>query len=268
MTASPFEVPGRFAGRRVVVSGGGRGIGEATARRAAREGADVLLVSRTAAEIEAVAASIQADGGSAWSFAADVADSHQVDDVVAAANDRWGGIDVLVNCAGFGHTCPFLEFPDDQWGRVMGTNLTGAFMMAQRVARVMAANGGGAVVHVSSIAAYAADGDEGAYNASKAGLRGLNNTMARELACYGIRSNIVAPGYTATPLTRDFLGESTFDYVMNEFDRIPQRRMATPAEIAAAILFLASDDAGAISGSELVVDGGTLANAYVVETLP
>jgi len=121
---------------------------------------------------------------------------------------------------------------------------------------------------VSSIAAYAADGDEGAYNASKAGLHGLNTTMARELARHGIRSNIVAPGYTATPLTRDFLGPAMFDYVMNDFDRIPQRRMATPEEIAAAILFLASDDAAAVNGSELVVDGGTVANLYVVETLP
>jgi NAD(P)-dependent dehydrogenase (short-subunit alcohol dehydrogenase family) len=262
------DVPGRFQGRRLVLSGGGRGIGEATARRAAREGADVLLISRTASEIDAVAASIVSDSGSAWSYTADAADPRQVDAAVAAASDRWGGIDVLVNCAGFGYTSPFLDIPDEEWQRVMGVNLNGAFMMAQRVARVMAANGGGSIVHVSSIAALAADGDEGAYNASKAGLHGLNTTMARELARHGIRSNIVAPGYTATPLTRDFLGAKMFDYVMNDFDRIPQRRMATPEEIAAAILFLASDDASAVNGSELVVDGGTVANLYVVETLP
>ncbi len=264
----PLDVPNRFAGRRLILSGSGRGIGEATARRAGREGADVMLISRTASEVEAVAASIAADGGSAWSHVADVADPQQVDAAVAAAVDRWGGIDVLINCAGFGYTSPFLDFPDEEWRRVMGVNLNGAFMMAQRVSRVMAANGGGSVVHVSSIAAYAADGDEGAYNASKAGLRGLNTTMSRELARHGIRSNIVAPGYTATPLTRDFLGPKTFDYVMNEFDRIPQRRMATPEEIAAAILFLASDDASAVNGGELIVDGGTTANLYVVETLP
>ena len=99
-------------------------------------------------------------------------------------------------------------------------------------------------------------------------MRGLNTTMARELARYGIRSNLIAPGYTATPLTRDFLGAEMFEYVMNDFDRIPQRRMATPEEIAAAILFLVSDDASAVNGSELIVDGGTLANLYVVETLP
>ena len=265
---NPLDVAGRFANRRVLVSGGGRGIGEATARRAAREGADVLLVARTASEIDAVAASIVDDGGRAWAYAADVADPAQVDAVVVAAGERWGGIDVLVNCAGFGYTSPFLDFPDEEWRRVMGVNLNGAFMMAQRVARVMAASGGGSIVHVSSIAGFAADGDEGAYNASKAGMRGLNSTMARELARHGIRSNLIAPGYTATPLTRDFLGEAMFEYVMNDFDRIPQRRMATPEEIAAAILFLASDDASAVNGSELIVDGGTLANLYVVETLP
>ena len=250
------------------MSGGGRGIGEAAARRFAREGADVMLISRTSSEIAAVADSIVASGGKAWTFVADVAEPDQVDAAVAAAGERWGGIDVLVNCAGFGHTCPFLEFPDEEWRKVIGVNLTGAFMMGQRVARVMAQNGGGAIVHISSIAAYAADGDEGAYNASKAGMRGLNTTMARELAQYGIRSNIISPGYTATPLTRDFLGSQTFDYVMNDFDRIPQRRMATSEEIAAAIAFLASDDAISVNGSELIVDGGTMANAYVVETLP
>ena len=262
------DVPGRFEGSRLVLSGGGRGIGEATARRAAREGADVLLISRTKDEIDAVAASIVADGGKAWTHVADVAVAEQVDAAVAAAAERWGGIDVLINCAGFGYTCPFLEFPDHEWFKVMGVNLNGAFMMAQRVSRVMAANGGGSIVHISSIAGFAADGDEGAYNASKAGMRGLNNTMARELAQHGIRSNLIAPGYTATPLTRDFLGSKTFDYVMNDFDRIPERRMATSEEIAASILFLASDDASAINGCELIVDGGTMANLYVVETLP
>ena len=251
-----------------MLSGGGRGIGEATARRAAREGADVLLISRTQSELEAVAGSIVDAGGMAWWHVADVAVDEQVAAAVDAARERWGGIDVLVNCAGFGFTAPFIDFPIAQWRTVLDVNLTGAFMMAQRVARVMVESGGGSVVHISSIAGLAADGDEGAYNASKAGMRGLNTTMARELAQYGIRSNIISPGYTATPLTRDFLGSETFDYVMNDFDRIPQRRMATSEEIAAAIAFLASDDAISVNGSELIVDGGTTANLYVVETLP
>jgi NAD(P)-dependent dehydrogenase (short-subunit alcohol dehydrogenase family) len=107
-----------------------------------------------------------------------------------------------------------------------------------------------------------------AYNASKAGMLGLSRTMAVELAPHGIRSNVVAPGYTATPLTRQYVGSEMYEYMTKDFDRIPQRRMATPDEIAGAILFLASDDASAITGSELTVDGGTTANLYVVETLP
>jgi NAD(P)-dependent dehydrogenase (short-subunit alcohol dehydrogenase family) len=258
----------RFEGRRALVSGGGRGIGEAAARRLALEGAEVLVVARTAAEVEAVAASIVDAGGKAWAFAADVGDPAQVEAAVGAAGDRWGGIDVLVNCAGIDHDCGFLDFPDEEWDRVLRVNLTGAFLMAQRVARVMARGGGGSIVHVSSIDAYGADGNQVAYNASKAGMLGLSRTMATELAAHGIRSNVIAPGYTATPLTRQYVGEEMYGHMMGGFDRIPQRRMATPEEVAAAICFLASDDAAAITGSELTVDGGTTANLYIVETLP
>jgi len=252
----------------VLVSGGGRGIGEATARRFAAEGADVLVVARTAAEVDAVAASIGEEGGSAWSQSADVADSDSVQHVVEAAEARWSGIDVLVNCAGIDHDCPFLEFPEDEWRRVLDVNLTGAFLMAQAVGRVMARTGGGAIVHISSIDAYGADGNQVAYNASKAGMLGLSRTMATELAGQSVRSNVVSPGYTATPLTRQYVGEAMYEYMTKDFGRIPQRRMATPEEIAAAVLFLASDDAAAITGTELVVDGGTIANLYIVETLP
>ena len=258
----------RYTGKRALVAGGGRGIGEATARRLADEGADVLLVARTATEIEGVADSIVAGGGSAWAHPADVADAAQVDAAVAAAEERWGGVDVLVNCAGIDHDCAFLDFPDDEWDRVLRVNLTGAFLMSKRVAHLMARGGGGSIVHVSSIDAYGADGNQVAYNASKAGMLGLSRTMAMELAHHGIRSNVVAPGYTATPLTRQYVGEEMYARMMGDFDRIPQRRMATPEEIAAAICFLASDDAAAITGSELTADGGTTANLYIVETLP
>jgi NAD(P)-dependent dehydrogenase (short-subunit alcohol dehydrogenase family) len=258
----------RFAHRAVLVSGGGRGIGEATARRFAAEGAGVLLVARTASEIDSVAASISEAGGTASAYAADVSEPAHVDAAVAAAVERFGKIDILVNCAGIDHDCAFLDFPKEEWDRVIDVNLTGAFLMAQRVARIMAANTGGSIVHISSIDAYGADGNQVAYNASKAGMLGLSRTMAMELARRGIRSNVVSPGYTATPLTRKYVGEEMYEYMTKDFDRIPQRRMATPEEIAAAILFLASDDAAAITGSELVVDGGTTANLYVVETLP
>jgi meso-butanediol dehydrogenase / (S,S)-butanediol dehydrogenase / diacetyl reductase len=261
-------VPARFRGKTVIVSGGGRGIGEATARRFAAEGAEVLVVARTATEVDAVAASIGEAGGAAWSFTADVSDRQSVSRVIEAARARWPRIDILVNCAGIDHDCPFLDFPEEEWERVLGVNLTGAFLMGQAVAQVMASGGGGAIVHISSIDAYGADGNQVAYNASKAGMLGLSRTMAMELAPHHVRSNVVSPGYTATPLTRQYVGEEMYEYMTSDFARIPQQRMATPAEVAAAVVFLASDDAAAITGTELVVDGGTTANLYIVETLP
>jgi NAD(P)-dependent dehydrogenase (short-subunit alcohol dehydrogenase family) len=265
--AQTFSQP-RFSGRNVIVTGGGRGIGEATARRFAAEGADVMLIARTAAEIEAVAASIADSGGRAWARAADVSDEAQVQAAVDAAAARFGRIDVLVNNAGIDDDCPFLDVQAANWNAVIGVNLTGPFLMSQRVGREMARTGGGAIVHVASIDALGADGNQVAYNSSKAGLLGLNRTMAMELAPHGIRSNVVNPGYTATPLTRQYVGEPMYEYMTSTFARVPQGRMATVDEIAAAIAFLASDDAGAITGTDLTVDGGTTANLYIVETLP
>jgi NAD(P)-dependent dehydrogenase (short-subunit alcohol dehydrogenase family) len=258
----------RFAGRHVIVTGGGRGIGEATAQRFAAEGADVMLIARTASEVEAAASGIRAGGGRAWAHTADVSDEAQVQAAVDAATSRFGRIDVLVNNAGIDDDCPFLEVTAEHWQGVLGVNLTGPFLMSQRVGREMARTGGGAIVHVASIDALGADGNQVAYNASKAGLLGLNRTMATELAPLGIRSNVVNPGYTATPLTRQYVGERMYDYMTTGFARVPQGRMARVEEIAAAIAFLASDDAAAITGTDLTVDGGTTANLYIVETLP
>jgi NAD(P)-dependent dehydrogenase (short-subunit alcohol dehydrogenase family) len=259
----------RFDHRNVIVTGGGRGIGEATARRFAAEGAGVLVLSRTESEVAAVAESIRASGASAWHEVGDVASAADVERIVSSAEERWEGrIDVLVNNAGIDHDSAFLEFPESEWRRVLDVNLTGPFLCAQRVARAMAQRGGGSIVHIASIDALGADGTQVAYNAAKAGLLGLNRTMAMELAQYGIRSTVVNPGYVATPLTRQYVGEQMFEYMTSQFARVPQRRMAQPDEIAAAVLFLASDEARHITGTELTVDGGTTANLYVVETLP
>jgi NAD(P)-dependent dehydrogenase (short-subunit alcohol dehydrogenase family) len=260
---------GRFAGRNVIVTGGGRGIGEATARRFAAEGADVLVLSRTEAEVAAVAESIRANGGQAWHAVADVARAADVDRAVRAAEQRWDGrIDALVNNAGIDHDCAFLDFPEEAWRQVIDVNLTGPFLCAQRVARAMAKRGSGAIVHVSSIDSLGADGTQVAYNASKAGLLGLSRTLAVELGPLGIRSTVVNPGYVATPLTRKYVGEETYEYMTTRFARVPQGRMAEPDEIASAILFLASDEARHVNGIELTVDGGTTANLYIVETVP
>ncbi len=259
---------GRFAGRNIIVTGGGRGIGQAAARQFAAEGGDVLLLGRTAADLDAAVAEIEAAGGSAWSHTCDVRDDAQVDAAIGAATDRWGRIDVLVNNAGIDDDTPFLEIDRAKWRAVVDTNLTGAFLMAQLAARSMAAAGGGAIVHNASIDASGGDGPFAAYNASKAALLGLNRTMALELAEHGIRSNCVSPGFTHTEMTETAVGPEMMSYLNGQFARVPMKRLVRTDEVANAILFLASDDASAITGIDLRVDCGLTSNWFILETLP
>jgi NAD(P)-dependent dehydrogenase (short-subunit alcohol dehydrogenase family) len=259
---------GRFAGRSVIVTGGGRGIGQATARAFAAEGADVLVLGRTGRDLEDTVDQITADGGVAWLLSCDVTDAAQVDDAVARAAARWDRIDVLVNNAGVDDDTPFLEIDRGRWREVIDTNLTGAFLMSQAVARQMARAGGGVVLHTASIDASGGDGPYAAYNASKAGLLGLNRTLALELAAHGIRSNCVSPGFTHTVMTEKAVGPELLAYLNGSFARVPMKRLVRPEEVAQAFLFLASDQASAITGIDLRVDGGLTANWYILETLP
>ena len=259
---------GRFAGRTVIVTGGGRGIGQATARAFAAEGADVLVLGRTVADLEDTVAQITADGGQAWLLPCDVTDEAQVDGAAARAAARWGRIDVLVNNAGIDDDTPFLEIDRSRWRDVIDTNLTGVFLMSQAVAREMAKAGRGVILHTASIDASGGDGPYAAYNASKAGLLGLNRTLALELAAHGIRSNCVSPGFTHTVMTERAVGPKLLEYLNGSFARVPMKRLVKPDEIAQAFLFLASDQASAITGIDLRVDGGLTANWYILETLP
>ena len=259
---------GRFAGRSVIITGGGRGIGQATARAFAAEGADVLVLGRTVADLEDTVAQITADGGQAWLLACDVTDEAQVDDVVARAAGRWDRIDVLVNNAGIDDDTPFLEIDRARWRAVIDTNLTGVFLLSQAVARQMATTGGGVILHTASIDASGGDGPYAAYNSSKAGLLGLSRTLALELAAHGIRSNCVSPGFTHTVMTEKAVGPQLMEYLNGSFARVPMKRLVRTDEVAQAFLFLASDQASAITGIDLRVDGGLTANWYILETLP
>ena len=259
---------GRFAGRGVIVTGGGRGIGQATARAFAAEGADVLVLGRTVADLEDTVAQITADGGQAWLLPCDVTDEAQVGETVTRTAGRWGRIDVLVNNAGIDDDTPLLEIDRARWRAVIDTNLTGVFLMSQAVAREMAKTGGGAILHTASIDASGGDGPYAAYNASKAGLLGLSRTMALELAAHGIRSNCVSPGFTHTVMTEQAVGPKLMEYLNGSFARVPIKRLVRTDEVAQAFLFLASDQASAITGIDLRVDGGLTANWYILETLP
>jgi NAD(P)-dependent dehydrogenase (short-subunit alcohol dehydrogenase family) len=257
----------RFEGKTVIVTGGSQGIGKAVAERFAREGADVLITGRRPEVLDSVAAGIAAGGGSAWAVTADVSAAADVEASVAAARERWDRIDVLVNNAGIGEEVPFLEIGVDSWDRVIGTNLRGAFLMAQAVAREQVRTGGGSIVHIASIDGSGGDGPYASYNASKAGLLGLSRTMAIELAEHGIRVNCVSPGFTHTEMTESAVPPELMEYLTTRFARVPMRRLVTTDEIAAAVAFLASDDASAITGVDLTVDCGLTANWYILETL-
>jgi NAD(P)-dependent dehydrogenase (short-subunit alcohol dehydrogenase family) len=258
----------RFAGRNVIVTGPGKDIGRATARRFAAEGADVMLIGRTARTLEETAAMIAEGGGHSWVHVADVRNRAEIDSAVGTAMTRWGRIDVLINNAGDRDECPFLEMTEKRWDEVFATNLRGPFLLSQRVASEMVKTGGGVILHNASIDTGGGDGTFASYNASKAGLLGLNRTMAIELATYNIRVNCVSPGYTESANLAYFVGPEVAQYLKTSFDRVPMKRMVLTDEIAAAFAFLASDDASGITGTELKVDCGLTSNLYVLETMP
>jgi meso-butanediol dehydrogenase / (S,S)-butanediol dehydrogenase / diacetyl reductase len=140
--------------------------------------------------------------------------------------------------------------------------------VSQRAARTMVDRGGGVILHNASIDASGGDGPFASYNAAKAGLLGLNRTMALELAVHGIRVNAVSPGFTHTDMTERAVGPKLMEYLTKDFDRVPMRRLVKPEEVAAAFAFLASDDAAGITGINLTVDCGLTANWYILETIP
>ena len=257
----------RFEGKGVIVTGGNRGIGRAIVERFAAEGADVLVIGRNEETIDATVAAVGRAGGRGWGLRADICADADLERIVAEAASRWERIDVLVNNAGIGYETPFLELPREQWDEVLATNLRAPFVLSQLVAREMAKTGGGAIVHIASIDASGGDGPYASYNASKAGLLGLNRTMALELAPHGIRVNCVSPGFTHTDMTEQGVPPGMMEYLLHRFDRVPMRRLVKPEEIAAACAYLASEDASAITGIDVTVDCGLTANWYILETL-
>jgi NAD(P)-dependent dehydrogenase (short-subunit alcohol dehydrogenase family) len=258
----------RFTGRNVIVTGPGKDIGRATARRFAAEGADVMLIGRSARTLEETQAMIADAGGRSWVHVADVRKRADIDGAVDAAIERWGRIDVLINNAGDRDDCPFLEMTEERWDEVFATNLKGPFLLSQGVAREMVKTGGGVILHNASIDSGGGDGTFASYNASKAGLFGLTRTMAIELAPHGVRVNCVSPGYTESTNLAFFVGADVAEYLKSSFDRVPMKRMVLTDEVAGAFAFLASDDATGITGTELKVDCGLTSNLYVLETMP
>ena len=246
---SPFDM----SGRRVLVTGGGTGLGERFARTLAAAGATVILAARRADRLGQAAAAIRAAGGEAHCVSMDVASAASVAEAFAAVA-ALGPLDVLVNNAGTAADKPLLDIGEDEWDRVMDANLKGAWLVARAAATMMVASGtGGAIVNIASILGSAVQQRTGPYGAAKAGLLQLTRAMALEWARHGIRVNAIAPGYYRTDMAADFLDSAAGGQLLK---RIPQRRLGDPGDLDGAILLLASGASAYMTGSVVTVDGG------------
>src|SRR5713226_416897 len=252
-------------GQVAVVTGSGRGIGRAMARRFAAEGAAVVVASRTATEVEGVAAEIEKHGGRAVGLAADVSREADCARIVSAARERFGGVHILVNNAGFyGPVKPIEEITPQEWDEVVAVHLRAAFLLTRLVLPEMYARRSGAILNISSISAKAAFAWGSPYAAAKAGMLGLTRVVAAEAARKGVRVNALCPGpVTETRMSKDLgrvlaerLRVSPEQQLADFLEGILQGRAQTADEIAAAALFLVSNQASGITGQSLNVDGG------------
>lgn len=241
----------RLDGRRALVTGAGRGIGMASAAALAQAGAHVVLVSRTAAEIGAVAEEIRADGGSAEPLVLDVTDTA----AAGAAIALQAPFDVLVNNAGTNRPRLFLEVTEEDYDSITVLNQRAAFFVAQAVARRMVEGGvPGSIIHISSQMGHVGAARRSVYCMTKHAIEGLTKAMAIDLAPHGVRVNSIGPTFIDTPLTRPFFQDTAFrDDVLR---RIKLGRLGTVEDLMGAVVFLASDAAALVTGTTLLVDGG------------
>jgi len=247
-----------LTGKAAIVTGASSGLGHHAARTLAAAGAKVAIAARRLEPLVELEKQITARDGRAIPLHLDVADPASVAACVKAAETELGPISILVNNAGVADSKPALEVSEDDWDRVVDTNLKGAWLMAQAVAGHMTRLGhGGAIVNMASVLGLAGSGQVPAYCASKGGLVNLTRALAVEWARHGIRVNALAPGYIETEINRDFLASEAGQGLKK---RVPLRRFGTPADLDGALLLLASDAGRYITGSILTVDGGQTAS--------
>jgi 3-oxoacyl-[acyl-carrier protein] reductase len=257
---APMRLPGRVA----AITGGALGIGRATARLFAEEGARVALGDVQLEAAEAVAGEIRERGGRAIAIALDVGDASSVQAYVERVVAELGRLDVMFANAGISHYAPFLDHPEAQWHRVLRVNLTGVFLCCQIAARQMVKQGGGRIIATASINGFRGVENLVGYNVAKAGVIELTRTMAVELAEHHITVNAIAPAQIDTRLTRGLPEEAR----RRRVERIPLGRFGEVDEVASVALFLASDDASYVTGHTLAVDGGYLAGGLWSRTTP
>lgn len=247
----------RLEGKTAIITGAGRGIGQAIAKKFLLEGARVLLCDIVPERLELTTLELAAFG-EVHSLVGDVSRSEFCDAVVQKSLDVLGSINILVNNAGIAIFAPFLEHSEAAWDQTLNVNLKSMFLLSQRVAREMVARGvGGAIVNMASTNGLLGERDLVAYNASKGGVILLTKTLAIELADHNIRVNCVAPGLIRTTLALE--GGSDEMFLEEYLQKIPLGRQGTPEEVANVFAFLASDEASFVTGETVVIDGGQLA---------
>ena len=247
----------RFSGKVAIVTGAGRGMGKATALTLARDGAVVVVNDVREEWAESVAQEIEAAGGRAMAYVADVSDEGQVQGMVDATVERFGTVDILINNAGMLRaTRPVESIPLDEWKLMMDVNVTGVFLCTKAVLPIMKAQRSGKIVNVSSSAGRSTSTFGGAhYTTSKAAVLGLSRHTAREVAPYNVNVNAVAPGSMDTEMVREM---STPEFREEERNKIPLRRLGTAQDEADLVAFLCSEESSYITGATIDINGGDL----------
>jgi NAD(P)-dependent dehydrogenase (short-subunit alcohol dehydrogenase family) len=251
-----------FKSRVAIITGGGSGIGKEVAKRLVAAGSSVVIGGRDSDKLKAAAVEIDPSGAQVRTMAGDIADPATALALVNLATDAFGGVDILINNAGVFQPKPFLDLSPTEYDWFVDTILKGKFFMAQAAAKAMQQRGGGVIVQTGSMWAIQAIGatPSAAYSAANAGVHALTRNLAIELAPMKIRINTVAPAVVETPVYNTFMSDAQVQETLPTFNSFhPLGRNGQPADVAAAILFLASDEAGWITGTVLPVDGGVTA---------